>query len=372
MKKRTILAVVMVAALVSGLMAAGCAKPAPAPAPAPKPMGEIPAVPAGEAYEWVMFSNSGPQQGWAPPVWEEIIIPDLENVTNGRLKIDILYPGEHPYKPADTLSALSEGVCQLLYANYQQIAPEEPMVTVVDLPFLQPPGGHTAKRDVHRLVAPFYEELLGSYGVSELLEHYNPPQQFWHVDRWLEDFESMKGSKIRTFSADMDNVVKMMNGIPIRIDPAEAYTALQTGLLDGLITGVPFAVTSKFTEVVNHFQPLDVFQVTLPIFINDAAWNELPTEIQDAVMAYFEVKKGWYADGEIRVEAELLEKAVKEYGLEIRPVPPEFRAELVALSYEGIWVPWAERVGEGAMDVLDMIVKTIEAAGYEVSGYPER
>ena len=57
MKKRSILAVVLIVALASGLMAAGCAKPAPAPAPAPAPVptGEI-TVPPGETYEWQLFS----------------------------------------------------------------------------------------------------------------------------------------------------------------------------------------------------------------------------------------------------------------------------------------------------------------------------
>jgi len=326
-------------------------------------------VPAGETYEWVMFSNSAPQQGWAPQVWENQIIPDLDRVTNGRLKIDILYPGEHPYKAGDTLSALSQNVCQLLYANYQHIGATDPRFTVADLPFLLP-SGHTVKKDIHRLLAPLYDQWYSEWNISELLEHYNPSQHLWLRDGWLDNVDSVSGKRIRTFSADMDNVVTMMGGDPIRIDPAEAYTALQTGLLDGLITGVVFSVTSKFPEVAKHFQPLDVFQTTLPIFVNNDAWNELPTEIQDAVSAYLWPRMGWYADGEIRVENETLLGAVADFGLEIRPVPAGVREEYVARSYEAVWLPWAERVGPGAADTLDSVVALIREAGYEVQGYP--
>jgi TRAP-type C4-dicarboxylate transport system substrate-binding protein len=297
-------------------------------------------------------------------------MPGLEAATNGRLKIDFLAPGEHPYKSGDMVPALSERKCDMIYAHYASASYADPRLGAADLPFLQPSGGHTVKKDMHRLLAPLYAELLSDWNAFELADGYNPPQHFWHVNRWLEDIDSMKGQRIRTWCPELDNVVEMLDATPVRIDPAEAYTALQTGLLDGLITGVVFCVRVKMPEVVKVYQPLDVFQTSLVFLVNQDSWNELPSEIQDAVMAYMDLRSEYLADAEIREEPMRLQEAVDVFGLQIGPVPPGLREELVAHSYEGVWKPWAERVGPGGAEFLDLVVKTIEAAGYKVPGYP--
>ncbi len=366
----------LVIVMVFSLSSVGCASapqtggPAVEQTPGSTSYWEMPTVASGEVYEWTLYTASGPGQGWQNTVLGPEVIPDIERITNGRLKIEILYPGEHPYKASDLLGAVSRGECQMVQTNYPNASYEEPILGVCDLPFLQPPGGHTVKKDMHRLLAPLYEEILNDWNVFEMVDSYNPPQQFWHVDKWLEDFDSMKGEKIRTWSPDLDNVITMMNGTPVRVDSSEAYTALQTGLIDGLITGTVFCISSKFPEVVKHFQPLDVFQTTKVMLVNNDAWNELPKDIQDAVMKYWGLRGEWFGDGEIREEPAYLEFAADVYGLETRAVPAGFREEIVASSYEGIWKAWVERSGEGAAETLDTVVAILQAAGYEVTNYP--
>ena len=368
---KVIIAVALVVVLAASLIA--CAAPAPAPTPTPatqRPIGEIPVVPAGEVYEWTLFSIGGPEQdAVASTVYNEII-PGLEAVTNGRLKIDWLSPGEHPYKTGDVIPALGEGKCDIAYASYPSASYADPRFGAADLPFLQPSGGYSVKKDMHRLLSPVFADILADWNIFELAHGYNPPQQFWHASKWLENIDSMKGERIRTWCPELDGVVEMLGGTPIRIDPAEAYTSLQTGLVDGLITGVVFCVRSKLVEVVKVYQPLDVFQTTLVVLVNQDSWNELPPEIQDAVLAYIELRKWYIADAEMREEPARLQEAVDEYGLQIGAAPAELRDQLVARSYEGVWKPWAERVGSGSLEFLDMIVNRIEAAGYKVPGYP--
>ncbi len=371
MKKRSILTVVLVVALVSGLLAAGCAKPAPAPAPSPAPTGEI-TVPPGETYEWQMFAMVPAEATAYNAFLKNKYFPDIERITNGRLKIDYLAPGEHPYKMADLLPALSEEKCQMIEVNYAGFSYVDPRFGTEDLPFLQPTGGHSVKKDVHRLLAPLYEPLYDEWGVFELAVSWNPPQNYWHVSKWLENMDSMKGEKIRTFGPEMDDFVNMMGGIPVRIDAAEAYTALQTGLISGLITGVPFAVRIKLVEVVKCYQPLEVFESTHLVMVNKNAWNKLPPEIRDVVLQYSDLVSGVFADVDVWEEAPRLQEGIDKYGLKVKPVPPGLRDQIIANAYEGIWKIWATRSGGGTAEFLDLAAKRIQAAGYEIPGYPSR
>ncbi len=369
MKKRLLLiplALLMIVSLIA------CAAPAPTPAPTvAAPMGEIPPVPPGEVYEWTLFSIGAPEQDGVGSIFYNEIIPGLEAVTNGRLKIDWLAPGEHPYTSGDIVPALGEGKCDIAYASYPSASYADPRFGAADLPFLQPSGGYAVKKDIHRLLQPAFADILADWNMFELAHGFNPPQQFWHTSKWLEDVNSMEGERIRTWCPELDGVVEMLNATPVRIDPAEAYTSLQTGLVDGLITGVVFCVRSKLVEVVKVYQPLDVFQTTLVVLVNQDSWNDLPTEIQDAVLAYMELRKWYIADAEMREEPMRLQEAVDEYGLQIGPAPAALRDQMVELSYEGVWKPWAERVGSGGLEFLDAIVETIRAAGYKVPGYPQ-
>jgi TRAP-type C4-dicarboxylate transport system substrate-binding protein len=238
------------------------------------------------------------------------------------------------------------------------------------LPFLQPAGGHSAKKDIHRLLAPLYQPLYEKWGVFELAVSYNPPQNYWHVSKFLENMDSMKGEKIRTFGVELDDFVKMMGGIPVRVDAAEAYTALQTGIISGLITGVPFAVNTKLVEVVKRFQPLEVFYPTHLVLVNKNAWSKLPPEVRGAVQQYFDTVSGYFADSDVMAEAPKLQEAVDKYGVQVKPMPPGLRDQIIGRAYEGIWKPWASRSGAGTMEFLDLVVKKILEAGYKIPGYP--
>ena len=370
MRKQLILILVLTVVLVS--MLAACAAPAPTPAPTPAPgkIGEIPAVPAGEVYEWTMFSLASAESNLSAGVFAKEIIPRINDVTNGRLKIDFLAPGEHPYKMADMLIATSERKCELAFAHYASMSGADARLGAPDLPFLQPSGGHSAKKDMHRLLDPLMAPLLAEWGVFELAHSYDPPQDIWHKTKYIEDLDSLKGERIRTWNPELDLVVEMLGGTPVRVDWAEVYTALQTGLVDGMITGVGGAVTAKLVEVVKYYQPIATFESSLEFICNTEAWNELPPEIQGAVMGVVDVTEGYLADYQIRAAPGLFQLAQKEYGLNVGVVSSELRDEMVALAYDGVWKPWSERAGPGSLEFLNAIIAQLENAGYKVPGVP--
>ncbi|MFC1912026.1 TRAP transporter substrate-binding protein [Chloroflexota bacterium] len=366
--KKKLLLIPLVLVLIASLIA--CAAPAPVAGPSPTATvtttvtAPAPVPVPGDVYEWTMFTNGS--GGWHFDQWRGSIVNELENATNGRLKIVPMWPGDHPYKAGDLLGTVKEGITPVTALGYNNVGGVEPRLSVTVLPFFQPPGGHEAKKDMHRLISDYIDGVLEDWNCFELAVHFAGPVEMWLTDGWLEDFDSLKGKRIRTFSAETDSLVQLMNGNPVRIDASEVYTSLQTGLIEGLMTGVSFSVSSKFPEVVKHFQPLNAFQSTAPILVNRDAWNELPEEIRDAVMAYWDSKAEWYADGAVMTESMLLRQAVTEYGLEIRPMPQDFRAEIMELSVDGVWKPWAERTGEGGMEILESITKILEDAGYEM------
>jgi len=103
--------------------------------------------------------------------------------------------------------------------------------------------------------------------------------------------------------------------------------------------------------------------------VNKDAWAELPAELQDTITSYVESRRDWFETGNIKMDGLAIQLALANDNVTFRPVPPDFRQEIVERSYEGIWKPWIDRAGPEGAEAFNEIAKIIIAKGYEVPGY---
>jgi TRAP-type C4-dicarboxylate transport system substrate-binding protein len=130
--------------------------------------------------------------------------------------------------------------------------------------------------------------------------------------------EDLQGYKIRMFQAEMPIKAWSALGADVNVIAwNDVYTALATGLVDGLTTPISGGYLNKLTEQTRYFTNLkEYFQILAPI-MSRRTWDELTPEQQQIVEdAAFEAGE-LYARLSREEDLELTRKAQEEDGLTI-------------------------------------------------------
>jgi len=109
----------------------------------------------------------------------------------------------------------------------------------------------------------------------------------------VNSLAELKGKKIRTWGAYLD-LVKGLGASPVSMPLGEVYSALQLGVLDGILVVTAVVPPFKLYEVAPYG--------TLPqlsssgansIFVNTSKWEALPENLKQIVQLTFDKWKAW-------------------------------------------------------------------------------
>lgn len=217
---------------------------------------------------------------WTPnnpnvPYIEAVFIKNVEAASKGQLKIE--RRGPEVASPFEQLQPVSAGVFDILFTtpNYHQA--QTGVANIFD----------TFKPDIDGLRAagltPKADEYYRKrYGLSILALHPAPGNHFVLRDGLSAD-GTLKGLKIRA-NASFEGVVRALGGTPVNMSPADAYSAMQKGVLDG-ITFPAFASADYKLYEVGKFMTRPAFGLSNVLFlINVRKLNALPPEMQKIIL----------------------------------------------------------------------------------------
>lgn len=136
----------------------------------------------------------------------------------------------------------------------------------------------------------------------------------------------LKGRKIAGAGLNL-KWLEFVGSIPVQTSAPEVYTALQTGVFQGVLIPANFAVTLKWYEVAKTYSLTEQGAITWQgMTINKARFAKLPQEVQDILL---EVGR----DFETRMadinEADYLKQLeqMRSLGVNVRPVAADVKAE---------------------------------------------
>lgn len=116
--------------------------------------------------------------------------------------------------------------------------------------------------DALPLDMPGYEALWRAYGdhlasefpgTKPLALWTSEPNIFIMKDREIREPGDLKGLKIRVAGATAAKVAEALGATPVQMPINQVYNALQTGLIDGVITGASTLSDFKLDEVAGSF-----------------------------------------------------------------------------------------------------------------------
>jgi TRAP-type C4-dicarboxylate transport system substrate-binding protein len=233
------------------------------------------------------------------------------------------------------------------------------------------PGGvfKTAGEVYTAVSEELFSQYWPKYGLRPILKSEWGSQAIWLKDGFVEDWDSLKGKQVRTWSRETADMITALGGSPVTMAYAEVYTALQTGLLDGVVTSAEGMFTGRLTEIVKNGSFLAALYPVLSYVVNEKALAELPPDVRDAFLGLMADRYNWFQEGNIKGEGMALQAMVLLDFVKIHPFPKDFRTEVREAAYETMWTPWMERAGPEGVAAFNTVAQVLLDMGLTVPGY---
>jgi TRAP-type C4-dicarboxylate transport system substrate-binding protein len=269
--------------------------------------------------------------GWTPnnpnvPFIETVFIKNVEAASKGELKIE--RRGPEVASPFEQLQPVSAGVFDILFTT---------------------PGYHQAQTGVANMFDAFKPDMEAlraagltqkadeyyrkRYGLSILALHPAPGNHFVLKDGLASD-GTLKGMKIRA-NATFEGVVRALGGTPVNMSPADAYSAMQKGVLEG-ITFPAFASADYKLYEVGKVMTRPLFGLSNVLFmINVRKLDSLPPDLKKIVLEEGRKIEQIGKDALERVAVDD-EKRMKEHGVKTVDFGADVAPKLNQMYNEGI------------------------------------
>lgn len=101
----------------------------------------------------------------------------------------------------------------------------------------------------------------------------------------VTDISQLKGFKLRLAASELKfKVWEAVGCLPVEVAFGETYSALSSGLCDGMENEMPSILTAKFYEVAPYLTKTEHEITVRPVFINSDKFNSLDAELQEALV----------------------------------------------------------------------------------------
>ena len=301
---------------------------------------------ATEATKWDMHLNY-PAGNFHSKGAQEFA-DKIKAATNGELEI-VLHPGAAlGFKGPELLRAVAEGQLAIAEVPTGMVEGDAPVMALTAQPFIS--HNPEEQRLLYELAKPVYAKELERFNQFTLYSSVWPFSGIY-TQRPIRSVEELKGLKMRVYDGT-GLAFGEATGINARkMAFSEVYPAMKAGLLDSMYTSSVSGVDAKAWEVLKYFIPINIVGPVNMVNINQDAWNKLPKEIQDKVLAIAAEmeKKMWAQAAEMDAQSR---ETLKAHGMQIVEVSDSFRAELDKVG-EQLRAEWAAKAGPKAKAILD-------------------
>lgn len=197
-------------------------------------------------------------------VYAEAFAAAVDKLSGGKMTVDV-YANGQLFGQADALSALSQGTLDIALSDTALFANYDPSGALFDMPYLIDSREQAIKMVRDEEVLKFIRDKMsdkGGFRVLSIQPLYFRSSLVKNTD--INSIDGFKGLIMRTPEAPHTIAAfEAFGANPTVIPSGEAYTAVQTGVADGLEGHPEYVYLQKFYEVAkNYVQTNHVFTFT--------------------------------------------------------------------------------------------------------------
>ena len=254
----------------------------------------------------------------------------VDKYSNGDVKI-IVHAGSSLVK-GNALKAVKDGTVAMTDMFVPFTSGGGKVFGISALPFIA-----SSYEDAYRLYQiskPAYAKVAKKWNQKMLYAVTWPPSGIYT----LKDINSktdFRGIKARTYDKNSAKFVKMAGGSAVALPWGEVYSALQTGMVNSVLTSSTSGKDGKFWEVLKNFTKINYAYPLQAVTINLDYWNALSKDQQAVLLkAAKEIEAlQWKLSAQEDKEALAL---LAEKGIKVSEATPELKKELDAIGKKAL------------------------------------
>jgi len=208
----------------------------------------------------------------------------VEEKSKGRLQIDI-FPGAQLGQEKEAIEGVLMGSLQLTIVTSSFFSNIADGFGIDALPFVYNSFEQATKVFTDSEVGEVLGKKLIEKGGRILGWFIFGSRNMLFIDKEIKTLEEIKGLKMR--SPENDLWIGMFRSLGCRPTPitwGECYTALQTGVVDGMESPIAMTIDMKFYEVAKYCLLTHHMWGAMNLIINEGLFEKLPKDLQDVIV----------------------------------------------------------------------------------------
>lgn len=209
---------------------------------------------------------------------------NLEAKTDGQVVVEI-YPNGQLGGQLELLEALKLGTVEMSMSDTGLLANYEASVGILDMPYVFNSIAHARSVLSGEVGQYFKDKVAETSGIRPLTLEAVAFRNTFLKDVMIESLADFKGVKVRTPNApSIVSTFEALGANPTAIPSGEAYTAIQTGVVDGMEGNPEFLSSIKIYEVANNWFETQHIMTCTALNISQSVYDQLPEDIQKAII----------------------------------------------------------------------------------------
>ena len=273
--------------------------------------------------------------------------------SDGNIEIQV-FPGAQLGQEQEAIDGVNMGTLQMSIISPGMMDKYHPVFGIETMPFIFDSWDHADKA----LNGPAGEEMtkmLLEKSKIRILGYYH--LGFRHMitrSKPIEKFEDINGLKMRSPEAWVwIRMFELLGTKPTPVTWGEAYTALQTGVVEGMESPAQNIIDMKFYEVTKNLTLDQHMFGTMTVITNEGFWQGLSDEQKQIIETSVKEALDYCNENVTRVEDTNAVKKLKELGMKVIEINDSDKwREAVTPMYE----EFKERA-PGADKIMELIDK---------------
>ncbi len=238
---------------------------------------------AASSAEELSFAHFVPPQHTLTGSVIEPLQAGIANEVGDELTIRVYPGGELGKGPLEQYVRVLQGVADIVWGLPGYTSSQFPKTMIAEMPGvieLGEPGYPAIWRSMDMIKDEFP-------GTKPLALWTSEPNIFIMKDKDIRTPDDLKGLKIRAAGSTTAAVLEALGATPVQMPAGELYNALQTGLIDGVVTGASAVTDFKLSEVADSYTigaPLG--RLTFYVVMSQARYDSLSDAQKAAIDKY--------------------------------------------------------------------------------------
>jgi len=179
---------------------------------------------------------------------------------------------------------------------------------------------------LYQISKPAYAKVAKKWNQKMLYAVTWPPSGIY-TNKPVNSTADFKGVKARTYDKNSANFVKMAGGNAVALPWGEVYSALQTGMVNGVVTSSASGKDGKLWEVLKNFTKIGYAYPLQAVTINLDYWNSLSKDQQSAMLrAAKEIEAAQWRES--KKEDAIALKMLADHGMKVSEASYALKKEL--------------------------------------------